>query len=73
MNKTIRAIYKNGVLQPLEDVDLEENAEVVLTFESPPITTAEPSNGTDPLAGISFSSGLGDLAQKFDDYRFGRK
>ena len=73
MNKTIRAIYKNGALQPLEVVDLEENAEVVLTFESHPITTVEPSNGTDPLARISFASGLGDLAQNFDDYRFGRK
>jgi len=73
MIKTIRAIYKNGVLQPLQEVELEENAEVVLTFESPPVTTAEPPNGTDPLAGISFASGLGDLAQNFDDHRFGRK
>ena len=73
MNKTIRAIYENGVLRPLEDIELEENAEVVVTVESMPHSTSKLEIENDPLAGISFASGTGDLAEKFDDYRFGRK
>lgn len=73
MNKTIRAIFENGVLRPFEDIELEENAEVVVTVESMPHSTSELESENDPLAGISFASGTGDLAQNFDDYRFGRK
>jgi len=73
MNKTIRAIYEHGVLRPLEDIELEENAEVVVTIESMPHAISESEKVSDPLAGIIFASGIGDLAQNFDDYRFGRK
>jgi len=73
MNKTVRAIYEHGVLRPLEDIGLEENAEVVVTVESMPHPSSELENNSDPLAGISFASGMRDLAQNFDDYRFGRK
>jgi predicted DNA-binding antitoxin AbrB/MazE fold protein len=73
MNKTIKAIYEHGVFRPLEDIDLEENAEVIVTVEVMPHATSESKNNNDPLAGISFASGIGDLAQNFDDYRFGRK
>jgi len=72
MIQSIRAVYENGVLRPLDAIELEENAEVVLTFETNPTSEAAQLNCSDPLAGISFASGLGDFAQNFDDYRFGR-
>jgi hypothetical protein len=35
----------------------------------PPPNGAEP---TDPLAGLRIATGIRDLAERFDDYRFGR-
>ena len=31
------------------------------------------SGSDDPLAGVRVSTGIADLAEKFDDYRFGRR
>jgi len=33
MNKAIKAIYEHGVFRLLEDIVLEENAEVIVTVE----------------------------------------
>lgn len=73
MNKTIRAIYQGGVFHPLEEVDLKDKSEVLVTVESTPTDEKVAASSDDPIAGISFSSGLGDLSQRFDDYRFGNK
>ena len=73
MIKTIRAVYEKGVLRPLDELNLVENTEVVVSVESPSEKTLDSSERVDPLAGISFASGLGDLAKNFDDHRFGRK
>jgi hypothetical protein len=32
----------------------------------------EPTNEADPLAGIRVATGIPDLAERFDDYRFGK-
>ncbi len=73
MNKTIRAIYEGGVFHPLDVVELEDKSEVLVTVESPETNDSKSVSTDDPLAGISFSSGIGDLSQQFDDYRFGQK
>ena len=73
MNKTIRAIYQGGVFHPLEEVDLKDKSEVLVTVESKQASAKDGESIEDPIAGISFSSGLGDLSQRFDDYRFGKK
>lgn len=70
MQKNIRAIYLNGVFHPLEEVDLKEKSEVIVTVESVDCHVGEVPTA-DPLEGISFASGLGDLSQRFDDYRLG--
>jgi predicted DNA-binding antitoxin AbrB/MazE fold protein len=36
MVKTIEATYENGVFKPKEPIELEDKAEVCLTFESKP-------------------------------------
>ena len=36
MNKSIRAIFENGVFRPLEPVDLEEHREVTLSVGNDP-------------------------------------
>lgn len=73
MNKTIRAIYQDGVFHPLEEVDLKDKSQVLVTVESSPVDENGAVVSEDPIAGITFSSGLGDLSQRFDDYRFGNK
>ena len=75
MSDAIRAIYENGVFKPLQSLDLPENQTVRLIVESD--SSDAPSNGaaegTDPLAGIRAATGITDLAEKFDDYRFGNR
>jgi predicted DNA-binding antitoxin AbrB/MazE fold protein len=74
MSLTIDAIYENGVLRPLENLDLADHQQVRVTIEIVRDTTAtQPANDEDPLAGIRIATGLGDLAEHFDDYRFGRR
>jgi predicted DNA-binding antitoxin AbrB/MazE fold protein len=36
MHTTIQAVYRNGVLQPLEDLSLEENQQVTVTLTDHP-------------------------------------
>lgn len=73
MTQTIEAIYEEGVLKPLQRLELNEHAQVRVTVE-----TVGPSEGSasgpvdDPLAGLQVSTGITDLAERFDDYRFGR-
>jgi predicted DNA-binding antitoxin AbrB/MazE fold protein len=75
MTHSIRAIFENGVFRPLDALTLTEHEEVRLTVE--PISSsseAKPeSDTTDPLADIRSSTGIADLAEHFDDFRFGRR
>lgn len=77
MSQTIRAIYENGILRPLEALSLAEREHVRLTVETDSSSAAAPSsagNGSaDPLAGLRVSTGISDLAENFDDYRFGKR
>ena len=73
MSQTIRAIYENGVFKPLETLDLPESEQVRLTVETI-APDGTPNQGfTDPLAGVRASTGISDLADNFDDYRFGKR
>ncbi len=70
----VDAIYENGVLRPLESLDLAEHQQVRVIVEvAAPGATAPPRNDGDPLAGIRIATGLGDLSEHFDEYRFGRR
>lgn len=75
MIQSILAIYENGVFKPLESPNLPENEHVRLTVEvSPKQVSPAASNGkSDPLADIRVSTGIPDLAEKFDEYRFGKR
>ncbi len=73
MSKTFRAVYQDGVFHPLEHIELKDNSEVLVTFETADSSEHGESVSGDPLAGISFASGLGDLSERFDDYRLGQK
>ncbi len=41
MLKTIKARYRNGVIEPLEKMDIEEGAEITITVSEPVTTAAE--------------------------------
>ena len=49
---TIRAIYEQGVLTPLEPLDLAEGAEVTLSVESPAGAKSNSQSAAGALAGV---------------------
>ena len=75
MTQMIRAIYENGVFRPLDTPDLPEHQQVHLTVESISSDTEKTTvpDTVDPLASVRVSTGISDLAEHFDDYRFGRR
>ena len=75
MGYTVDAIYENGVLRPLKKLDLDEHQQVQITVEPGAAVDPRPhdQNGPDPLEGIRSTTGISDLAEHFDDYRFGRR
>lgn len=75
MAHVLKAIYENGVLRPLERLELEEHQQVRITVEclASPSEGREGCDGADPLEGVRAATGIPDLAEHFDDYRFGRR
>jgi len=39
--KTIKARYRNGVIEPLEEMDIEDGSEITITVSEPVTTGAE--------------------------------
>ncbi len=58
--RSVRARYRNGVLEPLDPIDLTEDEEVLLTITGQTVRPA-----TDP-GGLSKSAGA--WAGQFDDF-----
>lgn len=74
MTQTILAVYENGILRPLEHLQLQEQQQVRVTVESEAtVPVQDASSQEDPLAGLRVSTGIPDLAEKFDDYRLGNR
>jgi predicted DNA-binding antitoxin AbrB/MazE fold protein len=74
MEYAVQAIYENGVLRPLEKLNLGEHQQVQLIIQ-PDVTNDRRQDGDppDPLDGIRAATGIDDLAEHFEDYRFGRR
>ena len=68
MSQVVRAVFENGLLRPLDHLDLQDQQQVRVIVETAAQDTAE-----DPLAGVRVSTGIPDLAEHFDDYRHGRR
>jgi len=74
MAEVIDAIYENGVLRPLQELDLSNHQRVRINIEvNSPAHEDEKEARGDPLEGLSAATGLRDLAEHFDAYRFGRR
>jgi predicted DNA-binding antitoxin AbrB/MazE fold protein len=74
MTQIIQAIYANGVFRPLESLDLPENQQFRIIVETPAnaaIASTAEDEANNPLAGLETTTGIRDLAENFDDYRFG--
>ena len=41
MLKTIKAIYRNGIIEPLEKIDLADGAEITVMLEDVPVSLSE--------------------------------
>lgn len=76
MTQVTEAIFENGVLRPLNSIHLTEHDRVRITIDSIEANGADTSAQElldDPLSGVGMSTGISDLAEHFDDYRFGRR
>jgi predicted DNA-binding antitoxin AbrB/MazE fold protein len=74
MTQAVQAIYENGVLRPLEKLNLGEHQQVQLIIESNAMATGSGEDASeDPLEGVRCATGIPDLAEHFDDYRLGRR
>jgi predicted DNA-binding antitoxin AbrB/MazE fold protein len=71
MTKVIHAVYEDGVLRPLVELDLEDQQMVKLTLDTMDTNKIGDESKADPLDGIRMKTGLPDLSKNFDDYRFG--
>ena len=58
--RTVRARFRNGVLEPLDEVDLVEDQEVLLTLDDYVTPTAEDAE--------AFRRAAGGWAGQFDDF-----
>ena len=76
MSQVIDAVFENGILRPLDTLNLIEHERVRLTIDPIESNGAVPLDTEgleDPLAGVEVATGIPDLAEHFDDYRFGRR
>ena len=68
MTQQAFAVYEHGTLKLLGPVSLTEQQKV--RVEITVVDEADPAID-DPLDGIEVDTGISDLAEHFDDYRFG--
>jgi hypothetical protein len=77
MTQTFDAIVVGGVLHPIGSPQLPENERLRVTVQAAPAIESTDEQtippGVDPLAGLARDLGVSDLAENFDDYRFGRR
>jgi hypothetical protein len=74
MTKTIVATYDGCVLRLEEPLSLPANTRVQVTLALPDEETLNLDElPGDPFEGIEEDTGIADLAEHFDDYRFGRR
>ena len=68
MTQQAFAVYEHGTLKLLDPVSLTEQQKVRVE-----ITVVDEADAAidDPLDGIEVDTGISDLAEHFDDYRFG--
>jgi hypothetical protein len=69
------------ILKELDHISLQEwyvlrdllDQKIISVNEAKgPAQSTNGSDSSDPLAGLQVSTGIVDLAERFDDYRFGR-
>lgn len=77
MDQTFDVVVVGGVLHPIGSPQLQENERLRVTVQSaPPVESADETMlppGVDPFEGLACETGISDLAENFDDYRFGRR
>lgn len=74
MTKTIVATFDGHVLRPDEPLSIPANTRVEVTLDLPdPVDVQTDKTYDDPFEGIEEDTGIVDLAEHFDDYRFGRR
>jgi hypothetical protein len=73
MTTAVKAIYENGVLTPIEPVQLQERTEVEVLVPTPSPSDDDPTGWTAAQALIGFIDGApADMAEHHDAYLYGR-
>jgi predicted DNA-binding antitoxin AbrB/MazE fold protein len=75
LTRTIEAVVENGLIRPLEKLEIHDQTRIRVTIEPSSETNGniEAEELDDPFEGLSMKTGIRDLAENFDDYRFGRR
>lgn len=74
MAKTIEAIYKNGVIKPLEKVELSENEKIKITIaraKKPETKKLKLDPKKDPILNLIGDVSHGSLARDIDKELYG--
>ena len=72
MSVTVDAVFEGGVLKPLAALPLAEHQQVRVTIDT--VDSSAPASGDNLLLNFPrVHTGIADLAENFDDYRFGRR
>ncbi len=71
MHGTIKAIYEDGVIRPLEKLHIKEHEKLTITIIREPAKTKFKKKALS-LVGI-FNSGIKNLSQEHDKYLYGWK
>lgn len=71
MQEVIKAIYEDGVIKPLEKLDLKEHETLTIAIVRKAVKSRA-KNPAHALVGI-FDSGLGDLSKDHDSHLYGWK
>jgi predicted DNA-binding antitoxin AbrB/MazE fold protein len=68
---TVRAVYKNGVFQPIEPVKLPEDlqVEVIVPGDRASHTSTEPMKRIYNILSRSYDTGQTDLAQRHNEHQ----
>lgn len=70
MNKTVHAVYENGVFRPTEEVDLPEGCEVEVNVRAVGEDVSKPTlDDVYAILGRRHSSGEHDLAERHNEHQ----
>ena len=71
MRETIKAVYENGVIKPLQKLHIKDHEKLTVTISK---TTSKPKSKKSAMSMVGiFDSGMKELSLEHDEYLYGWK